>query len=498
MNEKVRVRFAPSPTGFLHIGGLRTALYNYLLARKTGGKYVLRVEDTDRSRLVEGALENIVQTFAEFGINPDEGYVWQDNQIVERGDYGPYLQSKRLDTYQKYAQQLIDGKHAYYCFCTPDRLAELRKTQEANKVAPKYDKRCLNLSQDEIRKNLGEKKPYVIRLNVPANETIEFEDVVHGKIKISSNDVDDQVLLKSDGFPTYHLGVVIDDHLMAITHIFRGEEWIPSTPKHILLYKAFGWEIPVFIHLPLLLSKTRKKLSKREGDVAVKEFLAQGYLKEALINFVALLGWNPKTEREIFALDDLVGQFDLNKLNKSGAVFDLDKLDWINGHYIRQLSSDDLLAKLTPYLTQAGYGIETLPKEFLVKMIELEKERLKKLSEIGERVAYFFKQPEYDGGMLVWKKSSREDAKIKLSQLATHIQLMDNYKLQNFVELQNFLKAFIADNNFDNGSVLWPLRVALTGLQASPGPFEIMHAFGSLPDGKQIIIDRINAAVSKL
>ncbi|HYC79664.1 MAG TPA: glutamate--tRNA ligase [Candidatus Binatia bacterium] len=495
--SEIRTRIAPSPTGFAHVGTLRSALYNFLFAKKNNGKFILRIEDTDQSRLVPGAMEDVVKVLEEFGLTNDEGPRWIDNKIEEVGQFGPYQQSKRLDIYKKYAEELISGKHAYYCFCTPERLEELRKSQEAQKKAPKYDKHCLNLTQEEISNRLDSGERHVIRLNVPVAQTIKFNDLVHGEVSISTNDIDDQVLLKSDGFPTYHLAVVIDDHLMNITHVLRGDEWMPSTPKHILLYKAFGWELPIYGHLPLLLSRTRKKLSKREGDVAVREFLAQGYLSEALLNFIAFLGWNPKTEREIFSLDELVQEFKIENVNKAGAVFDLDKLDWINGQYIRQLSAEELHKRIEPYLMDANLNYENYAKEFIQKVLTLEQGRLKKLSEIGERVRYFFEDPNYEAEMLIWKKSNKEDSQKNLQALYTKIQEIPNDKLQkDFLETE--IKNYLTENNIETGNALWPLRVALSGLSASPSPFEIMDAFGVLSNGKDIILRRINSAIEKL
>lgn len=489
MPKEVRTRFAPSPTGLLHVGGLRTALFNFLYARKNNGKFILRVEDTDQARLVPGSLENIVQTLADLKLNPDEGLFW-DNGIKEKGESSPYLQSKRLDIYKKHAQELIEKNHAYYCFCTLQRLEELHKQQGTAHQPPKYDKFCLKLTKAEVEAKLKAGEARVIRLNVPADQQIRFNDLVHGEIKIFSNEVDDQILLKSDGYPTYHLANVVDDHLMDITHVIRGDEWIPSTPKHILLYSAFGWESPQFAHLPLLLSKAKKKLSKRDGDVAVKDFLEAGYLPEALINFVAFLGWNPKTEQEVFSLVELVEQFSFDKVNKSGAVFDLEKLDWLNSVYIRKLKIDELFALAVPYLLKAGVQTEKYPKKFIEKILELERERLKKLSEVGERVKYFFDEPKYEPSLLIWKKSDKQTILKNLEKLQQFLQANQPTEIA--------IKKFIADNNLKTGEVLWPLRVALTGLDASPGPFEIMDAFGILPDGKEIILKRINQAAEVL
>jgi glutamyl-tRNA synthetase len=476
--EKIRVRFAPSPTGFLHVGSLRTALFNFLFARKNGGDFVMRLEDTDQSRIVPGAEENILQTIKDFNLTPFEG---------------PYKQSERLPIYKKHAEELVASANAYYCFCSPQRLEELRKTQEADKLPPKYDKLCVNMDLEEVKRKIAAGEPHVIRMNVLTGNVVEFDDLVHAKVQFSTNEVDDQVLLKSDGFPTYHLANVVDDHLMNITHVIRGEEWLPSTPKHILLYQAFGWDTPKFAHLPLLLSKTRKKLSKREGDVSVKDFVAQGYLPEALLNFVALLGWNPKTEQEIFTLEELVEQFGFEKVNKAGAVFDLEKLDWINGMYIRKLSIEDLFARISPWLPQTS----SQPKEFVEKILKLEQERLKILSEIGERVTYFFHEPAYDHTLLVWKKGSRESTKANLEKLRGFLANLDPAEFTK-ENLESKIKNFISENNLTTGEVLWPLRVALSGMEASPGPFEIMDAFAALPNGKEIILQRLENASNSL
>jgi nondiscriminating glutamyl-tRNA synthetase len=497
MDNKVRVRMAPSPTGFMHVGSLRMALYNFLFAKKNNGKFILRIEDTDQTRIVEGALENIVQTLHDFKLDPDEGPVWSGGKVQEKGEYGPYTQSKRLETYKKHALELVEKKAAYYCFCSPERLEELRKSLEAQRKAPKYDKLCLKLTEAEVQTKLAAGEKHVIRLNVPADQTIRFNDLVHGEVSIATNDVDDQVLLKSDGFPTYHLAVVVDDHLMEISHVIRGEEWLPSTPKHILLYSYFNWPSPQYVHLPLLLSKTKKKLSKRDGDVAVQDFIAQGYLPEALINFVALLGWNPKTEKEIFTLQELIEEFDVAKTNKSGAVFDFEKLDFLNGLYIRKMDLDALWVNVEPFFKQSNLPYENFPIEFLKELLKLERERLKKLSEIGERVRYFFEEPHYDPTILVWKKSTKEMTKENLEKIYSFLHELPEEKFQKeFLETE--IKKFISDKNLNTGDVLWPLRVALSGSEASPSPFEIMGAFGVLPNGKEIVLRRINFAIEKM
>lgn len=495
--SKIKTRIAPSPTGFAHVGTLRGALYNYIFAKKNGGSFVLRIEDTDRARLVEGALDDVVKTLCDFGLVPDEGPVWKDGRVVEIGDHGPYVQSKRLDLYKKYADELIEKKAAYYCFCSAERLDEMRKSLEAQKKAPKYDKHCLKLSPEEVRAKLDAGEKHVIRLNVPADQRIRFTDLVHGDVEFSTNDVDDQVLMKSDDYPTYHLAVVVDDYLMEITHVLRGDEWLPSTPKHILLYSAFGWPSPQYAHLPLLLSTTKKKLSKREGDVAVREFLTQGYLPEALLNFVAFLGWNPKTEQEIFSLDELVKEFKIENVNKSGAVFDTDKLDWINGLYLRKMSVEELFERVKPFLKDAGIPFEDYSDDFIKEILKLEQERLKKLSEIGERVKYFFEEPQYEADLLVWKKSNREEAKKNLEIIFSFLEKLSPDELTKD-QLEEKVKKYISENDLNTGEILWPLRVALSGLAASPGPFELMGAFGVLPTGKDVILGRIKAAIEKL
>ncbi|MDD5489513.1 MAG: glutamate--tRNA ligase, partial [Candidatus Moranbacteria bacterium] len=345
MNKKVRVRFAPSPTGYLHIGGLRTALYNFLYARKNKGDYFLRIEDTDQKRLVPDAVLKLMESLEWAGIGHGEGvFVDEKGEIFEKGGYGPYVQSKRLGLYQKYAHELVEKGKAYFCFCTPERLDTLRAVQEKAKLAPAYDKMCLKeVSLEEAKKRIAGGENYVIRFDIPETGETEFEDAVRGKVKFGHKNLDDFVILKSDGYPTYHLAHVVDDHLMKTTLVFRGEEWLPSTPKHILLFQAFGWEPPEYAHLCVILNKTTKrKLSKRDGDVSVEDFMKKGYLPEAVINFIALLGWNPKTEKELFTLEELIEEFDISKLNKSGAIFDTEKLDWMNGLYIRKKNSSEL------------------------------------------------------------------------------------------------------------------------------------------------------------
>ena len=393
----VRVRFAPSPTGFLHVGGLRTALYNYLFARHNNGVFVLRIEDTDRTRYVEGAVENLITTLRWAGLDYDEG-------PDRPGPAGPYVQSERLALYREHADRLLAEGRAYYAFDTPEELEamrkeqeRLRKEQERLRIPPKNDRRALTLTPDEVRRKLDAGEPAVLRLKVPEAETIAFDDVIRGRVEFSSDRIDDQVLLKSDGYPTYHLANVVDDHTMGISHIIRGEEWLSSTPKHVLLYRYFGWEPPVFAHLPLLLNPDRSKLSKRQGDVAVEDYRAKGYLPEALVNFVALLGWNPGDERELFTLEELVKEFTLARVGKSGAVFNLDKLNWTNTQYVRRMSAGELMELLLPVLAQAGMSPGS--DAYLRSAIDLMRDRVERVEDFVTFSPYLFADPAaYDEG----------------------------------------------------------------------------------------------------
>jgi len=500
-NTPIRTRFAPSPTGFVHIGSLRTALLAFLFARHNSGSLVLRIEDTDQNRFVEGAVENLLKVMGHMGINFDEGfYLDEQGKVQEKGNFGPYVQSQRLELYKQHALELIKKGSAYYCFCDEQRLEEARKEQVALKKPPMYDRHCRKMLTQEIEAKLAEfaaagKSP-VIRQAIPTEGQTVIHDLVYGDMNYDHRVLDDQVILKSDGFPTYHLAVVVDDHFMEISHIIRGEEWIPSTPKHILMYQALGWQAPQFAHVPLILNPDKSKLSKRQGDVAVEDFLTKGYLKEALINFVAFLGWNPKTDQEIFSLEELIAQFDLKKINKSAAIFDLTKLDWLNSLYIRNKPLRELVALALPFWEQQGINPQTYAKDYLTAILNLEKDRLKKLSEIGERTKYLFAQPEYDKNLLIWKKADAQDAKTKLEKLYQLFTALPSEKFQK-ESLEQELKTFISVNQFDNGSVLWPLRACLTGLPASPGPFEVASTlFVGL--GKEEILKRVKIGINKL
>lgn len=497
--DTIRVRFAPSPTGYLHVGGLRTALYNYLYARKHGGTFVLRIEDTDRTRFVDGAAEELVQTLSGLGLGSDEGaFADSDGHMQERGDKGPYVQSARLDIYRRYAEELLEGSKAYRCFCTTERLDAMRAEQAAAKKMPKYDRRCLGLSSEEVSTKLAAGEPHVVRMRVEDDREVAFDDIVRGRVSFKTETIDDQVLVKSDGFPTYHLANVVDDHLMDITHVIRAEEWLPSTPKHVLLYEAFGWEAPLFAHLPLLLNPDRSKLSKRQGDVAVEDYLAKGYLPEALVNFVALLGWNPGegNTQEIFSLDELVERFELGHVHKGGAVFDLGKLDWMNTEYIKRLTLDELYERAKPFVESKEFFKEWNSRqstvdeeakiEFIKKVLAIERERLAKLSDIGEGSPLFFVEPSVDVAMIPWKKSTAEAAKAELERA---VGIISNISDQDWTRerLGEILLEAAGDKR---GDFLWPIRVALSGAEKSPPPQDIAWVIG-----KDATLSRIKAAI---
>ena len=495
MDKKVRVRFAPSPTGFMHVGNFRSALYDYLFAKKNGGDFVLRIEDTDQKRFVPGALESLINVLDWAGLRYDEG-VFQSAGIkndkipttesknypgiLEAGEFEPYIQSEKLEIYKKYADQLVKSGHAYYCFCEPERLEKMRADQTVEKKAPMYDRYCLhNVSEEEINKNLKNSCSYTIRMKMPEGEMIEADDLVRGKVSFKTDLIDDQILMKSDGFPTYHLANVIDDHEMGITHVIRGEEWLPSLPKHILLYRYFDWELPKFAHLPLLLNPDKTKLSKRQGDVAVEDYIKKGYLKEAIINFVALLGWNPGAgeTQEIFSLDELVQRFELEKVHKAGAVFDLKKLDWINAEYIKKLSIDELYEKALPFFEQKEFfiqaGAEKKSPEFLKRVLTVEFDRLPKLSDVGENNQFFFATDlNYDKSLLRWKEMTDEYLKKNLEKVQ---ELLGNISEDEWSR-ENLEAKLLAVAGEKRGELLWPLRAALTGTQKSPSPFEHVTA----------------------
>jgi len=447
--NKIRVRFAPSPTGFLHIGGLRTALYNYLFARKEQGTFILRIEDTDQSRIVPGAIENLITSLHNLGLDFDEG-------PGKEGDFGPYIQSQRLNLYQEQAQLLLEKGFAYPCFCSSETLTNMRKEQQEKGEFVKYDRRCLALSQSEIRQKMANGEKYVIRLKMPDNHKFLFYDLIRGEVEMDSSQSDDQVLLKSDGFPTYHLAAVVDDHFMQITHIIRGEEWLSSTPKHIYLYECLGWEPPKWVHLPLILNPDRTKLSKRMNDVSVDSYLLKGYLKEAIINFVALLGWHSTDERELFTLDELCEVFSLKRVNKANAIFDLAKLDWMNGQYLRLLPLEEIAWRCKPLFLEKGYDISDTKKYHL--SIAVARERCTLLNEIVDYCKMFY-QPE----TLTEEEEnilSTPEAQKVLAWFVQKLPTITNWEVDT---IQEVINDGISELGIKGKAFYLPLRLALIG-----------------------------------
>lgn len=480
----IKTRFAPSPTGLLHVGGLRTALFSYLFAKHHNGTFLLRVEDTDQERFVEGGVENILTSLKWAGIEPDEGLLLApDGKTAEKGKNGPYTQSKRLPIYTRHIEELIIKGHAYFCFCKKERLEELRAMQEQNKQATGYDGHCRTLDIDESKKRAERGEPYVVRMKMPEEGSTMFHDLIRGEVKFDNKLIDDQIILKSDGFPTYHFAVVVDDHLMEITHVIRGEEWIPSTPKHIALYEMFGWEVPAFAHLPLLVNEKKQKLSKRHGDVSVEDYKEKGYLPEALVNFVAFLGWNPGDDKEIFSMDKLIKEFSLEHASKSAAVFNVEKLNWYNKEYMMQMDLTELTLRAMPFFVNAGLINEQLTmnneqKQWLMKVVELEKSRANTLSELVHSVEFIFADKlVYDATLLVWKKSTLDDAREKIRLLIEQLENISKTEWSKEM-VESKVGEWIRENQFDVGSVLWPMRVALSGQKNSPGPFEIAAVLG--------------------
>ena len=482
-NTNIRVRYAPSPTGYIHIGNLRTALYNYLFARHIGGEFILRIEDTDQARKVEGAVENLISTLKWAGIDYDEG-------PFKDGHYGPYIQSERLDIYKAHCDMLIESKKAYYCFCSAGRLTALREEQQKQKAAQtKYDKHCLNLPEEEISKNLSEGIPRVVRLNVDANTKIKFSDIIRGEVEFSGDVIDDQILIKTDGYPTYHLANVIDDHLMKISHVIRGEEWLPSTPKHVLLYEAFKWEIPVFAHLPLLLNPDRSKLSKRQGDAAVEDYKNKGYLSEALINFIALLGWTAGDDRELYNIDELISCFSLEDVNKSGAVFDIEKLNWLNAEHLRSKPDSELVQMLREELKESKYSALQITDEYLINVINAMKPRVSFVKEFYEKGFYFFEEPDSYEESAVKKRWNAKSPEI-LKKYSENINAVNSPVKEDY---ENILKETAVSMNVGNGDIINPLRLAVSGVSGGPGVFEILSIIG-----KEKTIQRINKITEKL
>ncbi|MFC1898407.1 glutamate--tRNA ligase [Candidatus Cloacimonadota bacterium] len=464
MSSEIRVRFAPSPTGYLHVGGLRTALYDYLYARKVGGKFVLRIEDTDQVRYVDGAVENLIKSLKMVGLEYDEG-------PDVGGEFGPYFQSERTELYKAHAQELMDNDAAYRCFCTPEELTKQREEQKAKGLDTRYDGRCRKLTKEEIEAKMTNDEPYTIRLKVPQEGEIVFYDIVRDRVAFGWETVDDQVLIKSDGFPTYHLANVVDDHLMGISHVIRGEEWLPSTPKHIFMYQVFGWKPPKWIHLPLILNPDKSKLSKRQGDVATEDFLKKGFLPEALLNFIALLGWHPAGDRELFTLDELVQEFSLKRLTKAGSVFDLEKLKWMNSHYLKTLETGYIAIKAKPFFEAAGIDISD--KEKFEQIIEFAKERATTLADLPELTKSFYLDLDF----------SEEDKELIETEMSQNVYKFWFEKLTEIEDINdasiNALLHQTTDATGAKGKNLYfPIRLALFGSVHGPELPMIINILG--------------------
>ncbi|MDO4265927.1 MAG: glutamate--tRNA ligase [Eubacteriales bacterium] len=479
---KIRTRYAPSPTGRMHVGNLRTALYAYLIAKHENGDFLLRIEDTDQEREVEGAVDIIYRTLEDTGLKHDEG-------PDKDGGVGPYVQSERQaqGIYMKYAKQLVDRGEAYYCFCTQERLETLKTTVNGEEIM-QYDKHCLSLSKEEVEENLKKGLPYVIRQNNPREGQTTFHDELYGDITVDNSELDDMVLIKSDGFPTYNFANVVDDHLMGITHVVRGNEYLSSAPKYNRLYEAFGWEVPVYVHCPLITDENHKKLSKRSGHSSFEDLVEQGFLPEAVVNFVALLGWSPEGDEEMFTLEELVKQFDYHRISKSPAVFDMVKLRWMNGEYIKKMDFDRFYQLAEPYLT------ETISRPLdLKKIAQMVKTRIEVFPDIPSHIDFFEAVPEYDLSLYEHKKMKTDAAKgLALLQevrpLLASMEAFDNDSL--FEEL----KAFGEEKGYKTGYIMWPIRTALSGKQTTPaGATEIADVLG-----KEETLKRIDAAIEKL
>ena len=454
---EIRTRFAPSPTGYMHIGNLRTALYEYLIAKSKGGKFILRIEDTDQGRLVEGATDVIYKTMAMTGLHHDEG-------PDIGGPYGPYVQSERMGMYMDYAKELVEKGEAYYCFCTKERLDTLKESNAEGVAFAKYDRHCLHLSPEEIAAKLAAGEAFVIRQKMPDEGTTTFADVVYGDISVENTELDDQILMKADGFPTYNFANVVDDHLMCITHVVRGSEYLSSTPKYSLLYQAFDWECPVYVHLPAVMRDAQHKLSKRHGDKSFEDLVNEGYLIEAIVNYIALLGWSPSDNTEIFTLKELEEKFDIAGLSKSPSIFDIKKLTWMNGEYMKAMDADTFFAVVEPKLKEAldGTGLD------LKKIATLLQKRLETLNDIPALVAFFKELPEYSTELYTHKKMKTND-EVALASLQAALPIMEAMEEWNETSIHDTLIALVGELGIKNGQLLWPVRTALSGEAVSPG-----------------------------
>ena len=475
---KVRCRFAPSPTGRMHVGNLRSALYEFLIAKHDGGDFIFRIEDTDRERFVEGATEIIYNTLKQTGLEYDEG------PDKDKG-YGPYVQSERVKAgiYMDYAKKLIEKGEAYYCFCDKDRLATLKTEVVEGKEISVYDKHCLHLSKEEVEEKLKSGIPYVIRQNNPTEGTTTFHDELYGDITVDNSELDDMILIKSDGYPTYNFAKVVDDHLMEITHVVRGNEYLSSTPKYNRLYEAFGWEIPTYVHLPLITDEEHKKLSKRSGHSSFEDIIEQGFLPEAVVNFIALLGWSPEDNKEIFTLDELIKEFDYRRINKSPSVFDMGKLKWMNGEYIKAMDFDRFYEMALPYLKAA------LTRDYdfdFKKIAEMVKTRIEVFPDIAPLITFFNELPEYDIAMYTHKKM-KTNAESSLEVLKDILPMLEAQEDYSNDALYQLLLSYVAEKEVKNGYVMWPIRTAVSGMQMTPaGATEIMEVLGKEESIKRI------------
>ena len=480
--SKIRTRFAPSPTGRMHVGNLRTALYAYLITKHEGGDFILRIEDTDQERFVEGAVDIINRTLEKTGLIHDEG-------PDKDGGCGPYVQSERqaAGIYLEYAKKLVEKGEAYYCFCDKERLDSLRTTVAGKEISI-YDKHCLHLSKEEVEANLAAGKPYVIRQNNPTEGTTTFKDEIYGDITVDNSELDDMILIKSDGFPTYNFANVVDDHLMGITHVVRGNEYLSSSPKYNRLYDAFGWEVPVYVHCPLITDETHQKLSKRSGHSSFEDLLEQGFLTEAIVNFVALLGWSPADNQEIMSLEELVEKFDYHHMSKSPAVFDYTKLKWMNGEYIKKLDFDTFYEMAEPYIK------EVITKDYdLRKIAKMVQSRIEIFPDIKDHIDFFEELPEYSADMYTHKKM-KTNAETSLQVLTETLPLLETQEDYSNDALYEMLCAFVKEKGYKNGYVMWPIRTAASGKQMTPcGATEILEILG-----KEESIARIEKAIEKL
>lgn len=479
---KVRTRFAPSPTGRMHVGNLRTALYTYLIAKHEGGDFILRIEDTDQERYVEGAVDIIYRTMEKTGLIYDEG-------PDKDGGYGPYVQSERQRSgiYMEYAKKLVEKGEAYYCFCTQERLDSLKKNVNGEEIMA-YDKHCLGLSKEEVEANLKAGMPFVIRQNNPKEGTTTFHDDIYGDISVDNSELDDMVLIKSDGYPTYNFANVVDDHLMGITHVVRGNEYLSSSPKYNRLYEAFGWEVPVYVHCPTITNEEHKKLSKRSGHSSFEDLLEQGFLTEAIVNFVALLGWSPAGNQEFFTLEELVKEFDYHNMSKSPAVFDMTKLRWMNGEYLKKMDFEPFYAQAEPYLK----AVITKPLD-LKKIAAMVKTRIEVFPDIAAQVDFFETLPEYDPEMYVHKKmkTTKETSLETLKEVLPLLEAQEDYSNDALYET---LAAYVAEKGVKTGFVMWPIRTAVSGKQMTPaGATEIMEVLG-----KEESLERIRKGIALL